>query len=68
MASRQRSLTKATIKRAIEAATSAGLIVSALKIDVDGSVRMSTVSDETGPSQSTACDLEKWMASHAHTT
>ena len=66
MAARQHSVPKATIRRAIEAVTSAGHIVSTVKMDPDGTIRL--MLDETGPSQSTASDLEKWMASRAHST
>jgi hypothetical protein len=66
MAARQHRVTKAAIRRTIEALTSVGRVVSAVKIDPDGSIRV--VLGETGPSQSTASDLEKWMASRAHST
>jgi hypothetical protein len=66
MAARKHSVSKARIIRVIEAVTSAGHIVSTVKMEPDGSVRL--MLDETGPSQSTASDLEKWIASHAHST
>ena len=65
MAARKHSVSKATIRRAIEAVSSAGQVVSAVDFDLDGS-SFRLLLGETGQSQSTASDLEKWMASHAH--
>jgi hypothetical protein len=46
MVARRHSVRKATIRRTIEAVISAGHIVSAVKIDPDGSIRV--VCGETG--------------------